>query len=86
MVSIKQIKEQYNIKRQYDLFEPWLKANGFSFSDLPLFCKTKDGDSVCICSFIENDQLVWCVDVVPLKGKSYYICYYPDGSIDEKKK
>ena len=84
MISTKEITKMFDLGRQYDVYAPWLKANGYTTEDLPLHAKTEHGEDVIVeATHDENGKIVWKITTVQ-KNRWYRInYYYDDGTVEE---
>ena len=84
MKSTREVTKMFDLGRQYDVFEPWLKENGFSIEDLPLTAKTELGEDVIVEAWRDDDgKLVWKISTLQ-KNRWYRVnVYYDDGTVEE---
>ena len=84
-VSTKEVKKMFDLCRQYDVFEPWLKENGYTIEDLPLAAKNEDGESVIIESggTDERGKVIWRISTLQSNRWMRVNYYYYDGYIEE---
>ena len=83
MKSTKEIKQELNISLAYSVFEPWLKANGFTIEDLPLTATNEDGEEVIIEAYKDDDGTVWKISTLQSNGWTRINHYHKDGTIEE---
>lgn len=84
MKSTTEIKKMYDLGFQYDVFEPWLKANGFELENLPLTAETEDGENVIVEAYRdENGELVWKISTLQDNGWMRINIYYSDHTVEE---
>ena len=88
MSSTKEVKRMFDLCRQYDVYEPWLKDNGFSLEDLPLVAENETGERVIIeAERDENGNPIWKISTLQ-EGNKYHNWirvnyYYEDGTVEE---
>lgn len=83
MKSTTEITRLFDLGRQYDVFEPWLKENGRSIEDLPLSAETEDGEYVIVEAFEQDGDIVWHISTVQSNNWVRINNYYRDGTVEE---
>ena len=83
MTSTENIKRKFDLCRQYDVFEPWLKECGYSWNDLPLTAKTESGEDVIVDAFTQDEKIVWHIATLQDNGWIRINLYYEDGTVEE---
>lgn len=80
-----EVKRMFDLGRQYDVFEPWLKENGFEVTDLPLTAEMEDSKEFVIVDAYhdENGDLVWRTTTAQDNGWLRTNIYYKDGATEE---
>lgn len=83
MESTTKVKRMFDLCRQYDVYEPWLKENGFTLQDLPLTAKTEDGEDVIVEALEQDGEVVWKITTVQSNNWLRTNYYYEDGTVEE---
>ena len=81
--STTDVLKLYDLNRQYDVYEPWLKENGFSLKDLPLAAVTADGENCLVDVCNDDGEIVWKISTFQKNGWTRINYYYRDGSTEE---
>ena len=84
MSSTKDVAKKFDLCRQYDVYGPWLKENGFKLEDLPLTTTTETGEDVIIMAQLDNDgEIVWKISTLQDNGWIRINYYHKDGTVEE---
>jgi len=80
----KDVMKKFDLCRQYDVFEVWLKECGFSIDDLPLSAKTETGEDVIVEATRDDDgKIVWKISTMQKNDWIRVNYYYDDGLVEE---
>lgn len=85
MISTESVTRLFDFGRQYDAYLPWLEANGFTVSDLPLAATTEGGENCLVEAFVDEEtgDLIWKISTFQSNGWTRVNFYYKDGSVEE---
>lgn len=84
MSSTIDVRKKFDLYRQYDVYEPWLKENGFTLNDLPLSAKTDCGEDVIIEAERDDDgNIIWKISTFQDNGWLRINRYHNDGTVEE---
>lgn len=83
--STESVMRLFDLGRQYDVYQPWLEANGFTIDDLPLSASTEDGERCLVEAIKDGDtgDIIWKISTFQKNGWTRIHFYYKDGSVEE---
>lgn len=69
----------------YNIFEPWLKQNGYTVTDLPLTAEWYTGEPVIVevTGKDESGNWIWKLSTAQDNGWMRITYYYADGTVEE---